>query len=56
MVDVRLNTPPLHRYNEETNALTFGDETSLASQFEQLYLRIDRFENRVSLDIAQLSN
>ena len=56
MVDFGLNTPPLHTYNEETYALTYGDETSLASQFEQLHLRIDRFENRVSSDIAQLSN
>ena len=56
MADVRLNTPPLHTYNEETYALTSGDETCLASQFEQLHLRIDRFENRVSSNIAQLSN
>ena len=34
MADVRLNTPPLHKYKEETDALTYGDETSLASQFE----------------------
>ena len=27
IADVELNTPPLHTYNEETNALTFGDET-----------------------------
>ena len=35
---------------------TAKHETGLASQIEQLYLRIDLFENRVSLDIAQLSN
>ena len=34
MVDVGLNTPPLHTYNEETYALTSDVETSLASQFE----------------------
>ena len=56
MADVRLNTPPLHTYNEETYALTCGDETCLTSQFEQLHLRIDQFENRVSSDIAQVSN
>ena len=52
MADVGLNTPPLHTYNEEINALTTSDETSLTSQFEQLHLRIDRFENRVSSYIA----
>ena len=56
MADVGLNTSPLHTYNEETDALTSSDETSLTSQFEQLHLRIDRFENRVSSNIAQLSN
>ena len=34
MANVGLNTPPLHTYNEETYALTSGDETSLDSQFE----------------------
>ena len=34
MADVGLNTPTLHTYNEETYALTFGDETSFVSQFE----------------------
>ena len=56
MIDIGLNTPPLHTYNEEIDALTFADETSLASLFEQLHLWIDRFENRISSDIAQLSN
>ena len=56
MADVGLNTPSLHRYNEEMDALTSGDETTLASQFSQLHLRIDRFENRISSDVAQLSN
>ena len=56
MTDVGLNTPSLHTYNEEIDALTSGDETNLASQFEQLHLRIGRFENRVSSYIAQLSN
>ena len=56
MADVGLNTPTLHTYNEEINALTTSDETSLASQFEQLHLRFDRFENRVFSYIAQLSN
>ena len=48
IADVGLNTPSLHTYNEETDAPTFGNETGLASQFEQLYLIIDWFENRVS--------
>ena len=56
MADVGLNTPPLHTYNEETYAITSGDETSLASQFEQLHLRINRFENILSSYITQLSN
>ena len=48
IANVGLNTPSLHTYNEEIEAPTSGDETGLASQFEQLYLRIDWFENRVS--------
>ena len=56
MADVELNTPPLHTYKEETYALTYGDETSLASQFEQLHLRINRFENKDSSYMAQWSN
>ena len=44
MVDVGLITPPIHTYNEETYAPTFSDEIGLASQFEQLHLRIVWFE------------
>ena len=48
MVDVELNISPLHTNNSYTDVLTSDNETSLISQFEQLHLRIDWFENRVS--------
>ena len=56
MDDVELNIPPLHINNSHTDVPTPDDETCLISQFEQLHLRIDRFENRVSSDIGELSN
>ena len=56
MADVGLNKPPLHTYNEEIDAPTYGDEIGFPSQFKKLHLRIDQFENRVSSYIAQLSN
>ena len=56
MAYVELSKPPLHTNNSHTDVPTFDDETCLISQFEQLHLRIDPFENRVSSDIGELSN
>ena len=56
MADVELNIPPLYTNNSQTYVPTSSNETCLASQFKQLHLRIDWFENKVSSDIAQLSN
>ena len=53
---IRMNLRGGETSNSQTNAPTSRHETFLASQIEQLHLRIDRFENRVSLNIAQLSN
>ena len=56
MTDVELNIHPLHTNNSQTDVPTSSNETGLASQIEQPQLRLDQFENRVSLDIVQLSN
>ena len=56
MAYVELNIPSLHTNNSHTYVPTFDDETCLISQFEQLHLRIDRFENKVSSDVGELSN
>ena len=56
MVDVKLNIPSLQTNNSQTNVPTSKNGTGLASQIEQLHSRIDQFENKVSLDISQLSN
>ena len=56
MAYVQLNIPPLHTNNSHTDVPTSYDEACLISQFEQLHLRIDQFENRVSSDIGELLN
>ena len=55
MTDVKLNIPPLYTNNSHIDVPTFDDEMCLISQFELLHLRIDWFENIVSLYIGELS-